>query len=74
MARTGHFDIWLQHSCDLVKKGIVDLAKKGIVDLVKKGIVDLVYVKSEDNIADALTKGLPRITHERHVKGMGLRY
>ena len=51
-ARTRHFDIRLQHSRDLVKKGIVDL----------------VYIKSENNIADSLTKELPRVAHERHVK------
>ena len=57
-AKTRHFDIRLQQSRDLVKKGIVDL----------------VYVNSEDNVADALAKGLSRVAHERRVKGMGLRY
>ena len=56
-ARTKHFEIRLQHSRDLQKKGIINFT----------------YIKSDDNIADALTKGLPRPAHERHAKGFGLK-
>jgi hypothetical protein len=55
-ARTKHFDIRLQHTRDLQQQGIIDLR----------------YIKSAENTADVLTKGLPIDAHQRHVKGLGL--
>jgi hypothetical protein len=54
--RTKHFDIRLQHSRDLQQNGITNF----------------VYVKSSENTADILTKGLPVEAHKRHVDGLGL--
>jgi hypothetical protein len=54
--RTKHFDIRLQHSRDHQRKGTINL----------------IYVKSSENTADILTKGLPIEAHQRHVKGLGL--
>jgi hypothetical protein len=41
--------------------------------VVDGGEVELEYVPTGDQIADALTKGLPREKHETFLKGMGLR-
>ena len=44
-----------------------------IQQLFSNGVVTLDYVKSQDNIADSLTKGLNRVLVEKSSKGMGLR-
>jgi hypothetical protein len=36
--------------------------------------IDLTYVPTNEQFADALTKGLVREKHERHSRAMGLRY
>ena len=56
-ARTKHFDTQLRHSRDLQQKRIVNFT----------------YVKSENNTADLLTKGLPAPAHRRHVERLGLK-
>jgi plasmid maintenance system killer protein len=55
-ARSKHFDIRLQHSRDHQRKGTINFT----------------YIKSSENTADILTKGLPIEAHQRHVKGLGL--
>ena len=37
-----------------------------INDLIVRGILELLFVPGEYNVADILTKGLPRESHERH--------
>lgn len=44
-----------------------------IRQLLSNGVVSLDYVKSKDNIADPLTKGLTRELVEKSSRGMGLR-
>ena len=46
---------------------------KSVRQLIKTGIVSLDYVKSKDNIADPLTKGLSRDQVEISSRGMGLK-
>jgi len=41
-------------------------------DLLSQKSLQLVYVKSADNVADVLTKGLPRVPHNDCVRGLGL--
>ena len=55
-ARTKHFDIRLHHSRDHQKAGAIDFQ----------------YIKSSENTADILTKGLAAEAHRRHVKGLGI--
>ena len=44
-----------------------------IRQLLSNGVVSLDYVKSKDNIADPLTKGLTRELVEKSSRGMALR-
>ena len=44
-----------------------------IRQLLSTGIISIDYVKSKDNIADPLTKGLNRELVEKSSKGMGLK-
>jgi hypothetical protein len=41
--------------------------------LLSNGIISIDYVRSKDNIADPLTKGLTREQVESSSKGMGLK-
>ncbi|CAN4088241.1 unnamed protein product [Withania somnifera] len=43
-----------------------------IRQLLSTGIISIDYVKSKDNIADPLTKGLNREVVEKMTKGMGV--
>ena len=44
-----------------------------IRQLISTGVISVDYVKSNDNIADPLTKGLNRELVEKSSKGMGLK-
>ena len=44
-----------------------------IRQLLSTGIISINYVKSKDNIADPLTKGLNRESVEKSSRGMGLK-
>ena len=44
-----------------------------IRQLLSNGVVAIYYVRSKDNIADPLTKGLPRELVNQASKGMGLK-
>ena len=44
-----------------------------IRQLLSSGVVAIDYVRSKDNIADPLTKGLPRELVDLASKGMGLK-
>ena len=46
---------------------------KTIRDLLKNGIISIDYVKSKENIADPLTKGLNREQVSYTLRGMGLK-
>ena len=41
--------------------------------LLTNGVISLDYVKSKDNIADSLTKGLNRESVEKSSRGIGLK-
>lgn len=43
-----------------------------IRQLISEGEVILRYVATEENLADILTKPLPGLLHQKHVKGLGL--
>ena len=55
-ARTKHIDI----SCHFVR------------DHVQKGTLDVIYVNTDENTADILTKGLPRDKHDKHTISLGV--
>ena len=44
-----------------------------IRQLLPTGVISIDYVKSKDNIADPLTKGLNRELVEKSSRGMGLK-
>ena len=44
-----------------------------IRQLLSNGVISLYHVRSRDNIADPLTKGLNRELVEKSLKGMGLK-
>ena len=46
---------------------------KSVRRLLDNGIVSIDYVRSKDNIADPLTKGLTKDQIERSSRGMGLK-
>ncbi|KAF8638163.1 hypothetical protein AX14_010216 [Amanita brunnescens Koide BX004] len=50
----------------------IDIALHFIRDMVREGKMKIRYVRSEDNIADICTKGLPRPQHEKLTKKIGL--
>ncbi|XP_046391667.1 secreted RxLR effector protein 161-like [Ischnura elegans] len=50
----------------------IDVRHHFIRDLMKNNVIQLVYCRSEDMIADALTKPLPKIKFEELRNGMGL--
>jgi hypothetical protein len=50
----------------------IDIAHHFLRDLVKRGTLNTVYVKTENNLADILTKGIPRFPHQDFVQQLGL--
>jgi hypothetical protein len=48
----------------------IDIRHHFLRDLWKSGQIEVVYVKSEDNIADLLTKNVPEATFERLAHGL----
>jgi hypothetical protein len=44
-----------------------------IKEMLKNGIISIDYVKSKENIADPLTKGIPREQVKYTSRGMGLK-
>ena len=44
-----------------------------IKQLLSTGVISIDYVKSKDNIADPLTKGLNRELVDKALRGMGLK-
>ena len=44
-----------------------------IKEMLKNGIISIDYIKSKENIADPLTKGLPREQVKYTSRGMGLK-
>ena len=50
----------------------IDIALHFVRDMVREGKMKIRYVRSEDNIADICTKGLPRPQHEKLTKKIGL--
>jgi hypothetical protein len=51
----------------------IDIIHNFARDHVASGELKFVYCKSEDNVSDCLTKGLPRILFEKGLDGMGMR-
>ena len=45
-----------------------------IREITQRGDVKMCRVPTDDNVADPLTKPLPRAKHESHVRSMGMRY
>lgn len=41
-------------------------------EMLERGIIDLIHVSTVDQLADGLTKGLPRDRHNALAKAMGL--
>ena len=50
----------------------IDIRYHFIRETIESDLVELQYVQTEDNIADILTKALPRPRHEHHMNGMGI--
>ena len=50
----------------------IDIRYHFIRDAIQNGVVKLQYVKTENQSADILTKGLPGPIHNRHMNSLGL--
>ena len=50
----------------------IDISLHFVRDHIRSGRLSIRYVRSEDNLADLFTKGLPRGQHEKLTKKMGL--
>ena len=50
----------------------IDVKYHFVQDAYAQGLIELQYISTTDMPADIMTKPLPRETHQRHVKGMGL--
>jgi hypothetical protein len=50
----------------------IDISLHFLRDLVQNGTLDMVYIRTEDNLADLFTKGLPRIVHQDLTYEVGL--
>ena len=50
----------------------IDIHHHYIRDKVSNGSVTVSYVPSNENLADVLTKGLPRLKHEKFSRELGL--
>ena len=55
------------------KSGHIRRRHNTIRQLLLTGVISIDYVKSKDNIADPLTKGLKRELVEKSLKGMRLK-
>ncbi|GLT95567.1 hypothetical protein SLE2022_132430 [Rubroshorea leprosula] len=52
----------------------ISLRHTYIRELITSGVITIIYVRSTDNLADPLTKALPRDVVEKMSLGMGLKY
>ena len=59
--------------CIMVSLDISRRRHNTIKQQLSTGVISIDYVKSKDNIADPLTKGLNRELFEKSSKGMGLK-
>jgi hypothetical protein len=50
----------------------IDIAHHFLRDLVESEIINLVYIKTDENLADIFTKGLPKIPHENLTYELGI--
>ena len=50
----------------------IDVRFHIIRDATANGLIRLEYIRSTDMTADILTKALPKESHLRHVKGLGM--
>jgi hypothetical protein len=50
----------------------IDVRYHFIRESCRQGLIKLVHVPTEEMLADILTKSLPRVKHEKHMKDMGL--
>jgi len=50
----------------------IDLRHHFIREKVSNGVIRLAYIKTKENVADALTKAIPRMAFEGHVQAFGL--
>jgi len=64
LAKTPRFNTRTKH---------IDVKYHFVQDAYAQGLIELNYLPTTDMPADIMTKPLPRDTHQRHVKGMGLR-
>jgi len=55
------------------KKRHIYIRHSAVKQLLKHGVISLDYVRSEKNLADPLTKGLPRRVVVESTRGMGLK-
>lgn len=51
----------------------IDIAFHNVRERIDDGVLDLSYVPSTSNVADILTKSLPRKTHEEYVERLNLK-
>ncbi|TFY50533.1 hypothetical protein EVG20_g11464 [Dentipellis fragilis] len=51
----------------------IDVRHHFLHEKVKEGILDLEYIPTGEQVADVLTKGLPREKHKHFCEAMGLR-
>jgi len=52
----------------------IDIKYHFVQDACAQGLIELNYLPTAEMPADIMTKALPRDTHQRHVKRMGLQH
>jgi hypothetical protein len=50
----------------------IDIAYHFVRECVANGTISVQYIPTDDMTADVLTKALPQIKHEKHIRAMGL--
>jgi hypothetical protein len=50
----------------------IDIAYHFVRECVANGTISVEYIPTDDMTADVLTKALPQIKHEKHIRAMGL--
>jgi hypothetical protein len=50
----------------------IDIRYHHVRDVSQKGLVNFQYISTNEMVADVLTKALPRESHWKHTRAMGL--
>ncbi|UYV72131.1 hypothetical protein LAZ67_9001917 [Cordylochernes scorpioides] len=50
----------------------IDIKWHYIRSICSDGLIEVVHIPTQENVADILTKGLPRVLYDKHVAGLGM--